>query len=151
MVSFELIKKEPTTPSCCMAIWLEEIDGTFFKTLYASDYLAYGGYGHEEICPDWVERSEWKTTGENFIDAVSGATPNYGSVEMVFEYKRKEIPPGMYKFLLEVHLSGEYNELYWGEIELGKTGSTGEVKVDYKPGMHEEIAGVLSELRLEFE
>jgi hypothetical protein len=149
-ISFVVNKKEEVTPSVCMAIWLEKEDGTYVKTLYASDWLAYGGYTMEGICPTWVEKASWATNETELPDAISGATPRFGQGERVFQFKKKDLPAGSYKFCIQVHLTADYNELYTGVIELGKEPSEAAAEVSYSPGKHETISGVLSEVSASF-
>jgi hypothetical protein len=150
VVSYQLQKKENVNPSCCMAIWLEAMDGSYLRTLYASDWLAYGGYTVEGVCPNWVEKSNWANNAVELPDAISGATPKTGPAEMRFEWNKKEIPAGLYTYKIEVHLTADYNEIYSGEIEIGKKESVSKAKVDYFPKMHGEIAGLLTGVEVVF-
>lgn len=150
-ISYQLVKKEKVNPSYCMAIWLETLDGAYVKTLYASDWLAYGGYSLEGVCPIWVAQSDWVNNADELPDAISGATPHAGAMEMRFPWKKKELPSGRYTCRIEVHLTADYNEIYSGEIEFGKASNRSEAKVDYYPEMHKEIAGLLKDVVLVFE
>jgi hypothetical protein len=150
VVSYQVLHKENVTPSYCMAIWLEASDGSYAKTLYASDWLAYGGYTMDGICPNWVEKSDWANNADELPDAISGATPAVGSAEMRFGWNKKEIPAGLYTYKIEVHLTADYNEIYSGEIEIGKETSVSRAKVDYFPKIHGEIAGLLTGVEVAF-
>jgi len=147
-ITFQVNKKEPVTPSNCLAIWLEATDGTYVKTLYASDWLAYGGYTLKGVCPDWVEKSDWANNTVELPDAISGATPGFGPQSMAFKWNKKDFPPGRYIYRIEIHLTADYNEIYWGEIEIGGASSVGVTRVTYVPEQHAEIAGVLSHVRV---
>jgi len=57
----------------------------------------------------------------------------------------------VYIFCVQVHLTAEYNELYTGEIEIGKAPSEGLGEVSYSPEKHEKISGVLSEVKATFQ
>jgi hypothetical protein len=149
-ISFVVNKKEEVTPSVCMAIWLEKEDGTYVKTLYASDWLAYGGYTMEGICPIWVEKAQWAINETELPDAISGATPRFGPGEKMFQFKKKDLPAGNYKFCVQVHLTADYNELYTGLIEIGKAPSEATAEVSYSPEEHEKISGVLSDVSASF-
>lgn len=146
IISFHVNKKEKVNPSCCLAIWLETVDGRYVKTLYASDWLAYGGYSIEGVCPAWVEKSDWANNSIELPDAISGATPGFGPKNMAFEWKKKDFPPGKYVYKIEIHLTADYNETYWGEIEIGGASSEGSTQVLYEPDRHAEIAGLLSDV-----
>ncbi|MFH0757982.1 MAG: DUF2271 domain-containing protein [Bacteroidota bacterium] len=146
IITFQVNKKEKVTPSNCMAIWIEKPDGTYVKTLYASDWLAYGGYTLQGVCPDWVEKSDWANNTVELPNAISGATPGFGPQSMTFKWNKKDFPPGSYIYRIEIHLTADYNEIYWGEIEIGGASSEGNTRVMYVPEKHEEIAGLLSDV-----
>jgi hypothetical protein len=151
IIRFHVNQKENITPSYCMAIWLEKPDGTYVKTLFASDWLAYGGYTIKGVCPGWVTKSDWANNAAELPDAISGATPRIGAMEKHFEWKKKMLPSGSYMVRIEVHSTGDFNELYSGEIELGKESYEYAATVDYLPKKHPEIAGLLSEVSIKFE
>lgn len=150
VISYQVVNKEKAKPSYCMVIWLEKPDGSYVKTLYASDWLAYGGYTVEGVCPLWVEKSDWANNADELPDAISGATPAPGPREMSFAWKKKELPQGSYVYHIEVHLTADYNEIYSGEIEFGKDGCESKAEVEYLPGKHDEIADVLSDVKVVF-
>jgi len=56
-VTFQLNQMENFVPSNQLVIWLERPDGSFVKTLFISEYLAYGGYNLPEICSDWTSKA----------------------------------------------------------------------------------------------
>lgn len=150
-VSFEVnkIKNVKVNPSYCMAIWLEKADGQFYSTLYLSDWLAYGGFSHEGVCPTWLEKSNWASNAtEDLADAISGATPRFGDTEMSFRCSNKNIPQGVYNYRIEVHVTAEYNEVYSGEIEIGESTVESIAEVVYIPEQHEEASGLLSEVKV---
>lgn len=145
IISMHVNNKTGVQPSYQMAIWLEKPDGTYFKTLYVSDYISYGGFNHKEICPDWVALSGWQNASIDEVDAVTGATLLPGDESMTFECSKKQIPPGKYKYFIEVHLIENYNELYSGEIEIGKEDKVKSIpEVKYIPEKHPKAGDILS-------
>jgi len=149
--SFQVNQKEKVTPSYCMAVWLESPEGNYVKTLFASDWLAYGGYSVEGVCPLWVEQSNWVENDLELPDAISGATPAVGPKNLSFEWKKKVLPPGPYRYRIEVHISADYNEIYSGEIELGNGSCVSNAQVGYEPEMHPEASNLLSDVMVIFE
>ncbi len=142
--SFHVNNKKGVQPSYQMAIWLEKPDGTYFKTLYVSDYLSYGGFNHKEICPDWIEKSNWQKAPADEVDAVTGATFMFGDEQMTFQFSKNQIPPGKYQYFIEVHLVEKYNELYSGEIEVGGKELKSVPVVKYIPEKHPKAGDILS-------
>jgi len=107
------------------AVWLEDLDGNFVKTLFATRFIANGGYqARPQAIPDWVERSGLKDAGSSDFDAATGATPAPGPVAFVLNMKGPEgevIPPGDYRFFVEGSLRWANRVVYSGVINLGGT------------------------------
>ncbi len=144
--SFHVNDKPGFHASFQMAIWLEKPDGSYVKTLYVSDYLSYGGFNHKEICPDWIAKSGWEQASGKEVDAVTGATFLTGDQSIGFACSKKQIPPGKYKYFIEIHLQENYNELYSGEIEVGKEDTESVPEVKFIPEKHPKGGGMLSNI-----
>ena len=43
-------------PSYQLAVWLEDPEAAYIKTLFVSDYLSIGGYNDSSICPEWSRK-----------------------------------------------------------------------------------------------
>lgn len=144
--TFHVNNKIGIQPSYQMAIWLEKPDGTYVKTLYISDYVSFGGFNHKEVCPNWSIKSGWERVSGDIVDAVTGATVSTGDQNMVFECSKKQIPPGEYKYFIEVHLLENYNELYSGVIVVGKEDVESVPNVVYIPEKHPKAGDILSDI-----
>jgi len=144
--TFHVNNKIGIQPSYQMAIWLEKPDGTYIKTLYISDYVSFGGFNHKEICPEWNIKSNWAQVSSDVVDAVTGATPMTGDLTLSFKCQKKQIPPGPYKYFIEVHLLEDYNELYSGEILIGKEDTESTPEVKYIPKKHSKAGDILSDI-----
>lgn len=111
------------TASNQFAVWLEDMDGSFVKTIFVTRFIAGGGYNSRpEAIPTWVERSGLGSTGESDFDASTGATPKPGSLTYELDLTGPDgnvIPPGKYRFFVEGNLRWENRVVYSGEIELG--------------------------------
>ena len=63
------------------AVWIEDMNGKYINTLYATRWTANGGYKNR---PDsialWVEKSNLESMSKAEVDAIAGATPSAGSV-----------------------------------------------------------------------
>ncbi len=114
-ISYRMKNVTQYKPSYQLAVWLEKPDSSFFKTLFVSDYLAYGGYLVAGICDTWSQKADWDKVSKEEFDAVSGATPKPGKVHLKLESRKDQIPDGEYILCLQVHLKN-INELYTGKV-----------------------------------
>ena len=132
-----------------LVIWLEKPDGTFVKTLFVSEYLSYGGYNDPDICPDWSSNTNWEEVSEAEFDALTGATPKIGIVQIEVVLLKEEVPRGDYNIFTEVHLTADYNELYTGKIRISRRDATSQLEVSYRPERyHAATYDILSDLRV---
>ncbi len=142
-LSFQLNKIEAFTSSDQFVIWLEKPDSTFVKTLFISDYLAYGGFNLTTICTNWSGRADWKNITKEEFDAVTAATPTNGDVKFEFEIEKADVPDGEYNLFIEVHLAEDYNELYSGTVNLRDEKCKTELTVSYIPKKHPQTTEIL--------
>jgi hypothetical protein len=78
-------KKQPGHASNQFAVWIEDANGGYVTTLYATDFTANGGWKlRATSIPDWVKASG-VADGAN-IDAVSGATPSAGVQKYTWDF-----------------------------------------------------------------
>ncbi len=148
-ISFTMNEREEYPRSDQLVIWLEKADGTFFKTLFVSEYLSYGGFNDPDICPDWSSVANWMEASETEFDAVTAATPQVGPVLKEIVLSKEELPRGDYILFLEVHLTADYNELYSGKIRIPRRDATTPLEVSYRPERyHDATYNVLSDLRV---
>lgn len=63
------------------AVWIEDTDGNYINTLYATKWTANGGYkSRPDSIKTWVEKSSVDSMEKSEIDAISGATPKAGKL-----------------------------------------------------------------------
>lgn len=97
IVSYQMKDVKEIIPSYQLTIWLEKSDGTFAKTLFISEYLAYGGYLEYGICSSWTNKANWDNVTKEELDAVSDATPEPGDVRLELEFNLDELPDGEFQ------------------------------------------------------
>ena len=122
-ITFDFARQEGVATNQ-FAVWLEDTDGNFVQTLYATRFIASGGYlVRPYAIPDWVSKSGLGATGTSDFDATTGATPRPGTLvyELALNGPDGEviIPPGKYCFFVEGSLRWLNRVIYSGEIELG--------------------------------
>jgi hypothetical protein len=148
-ISFQLTEMEGYPRSDQLVIWLEKPDGTFVKTLFVSEYLSYGGYNDPEICPSWSTKTNWEEASQEEFDAVTGATPSIGLVNMALSFTSEVVPRGEYNIYIEVHLAADYNELYSGLVKVSGRKFNNNLTVSYNPEKyHKATYDVLSDVRI---
>jgi len=118
------------------AVWIEDAQGKYIKTLFATRWTANGGWKRRPLSiPVWVKNSALSDMTKAQIDAFSGATPKTGT----FSYKwdgtdsrGAAVPAGEYAIYLEGTLRSENKVLCRAPILLGQGASTPHVSVEYK-------------------
>ena len=106
------------------ALWIEDAQGGYIKTLYATKYTAAGGWKkRENSLPLWVKQSSLAKMNKAQIDALSGATPKSGGI-LTFTWNGtdaagKELGDGEYIVFLEATLRNENRVLYTMPVKLG--------------------------------
>ena len=134
VITFDFVRQSGSA-SNQFAVWIEDIDGSFVKTLYATGYTANGGYKDR---PDsialWVERSGLSNMTGSELDAITGATPRGGALSYTWDLSDGDgltVPPGEYVFFVEGTLRWKSFVLYSGTIEIGNTPATVQANADY--------------------
>ena len=134
MVSFNY-EKQSGSASNQFAVWIENIDGQFIKTLYATGFTAKGGYKNR---PDslvlWVEKSGLASMSKAEVDAVSAATPKAGTLSYTWDLTDIDgviVPNGEYRFFVEGTLRWKNFVLYSGVIKVGDSPATAFADAEY--------------------
>jgi len=117
------------------AVWVEDSQGRYIKTLYATKYTAAGGWKRRETSiPLWVKKSGLSNLTNAQIDAVTGATPRTGTLTYTWDGTDSGGAPaaaGDYVLLLEGTLRWENQVIYRAPIRIGRGAAPAEVTVEY--------------------
>lgn len=120
-----------------MAVWIEDSDGNYVKSIYATKFIAEGGYkDRPQAIPEWVKKSNWKNASKSEVDSVSGATMKPGRIDVTWDCtdkNNKAVKPGKYFYFVEGNIYWENRVIWKGEIEVGSSGSKSEAKAAYIP------------------
>ncbi len=149
-VSYQMKDVREKTPSYQLSVWLEKPDGTFVKTMFVSEYLAYGGYLEYGVCPLWSKKAHWDNVAQEEFDAVTGATPKPGNVKLKMRFSSDKVPEGEYQLFIQVHLTGELNDTYKRNVKLipGKKTTARIEPFEIKSG---DEKGILSDIKVTIE
>ena len=108
------------------AVWIEDAQGRYVKTLYATRFTAAGGWQRRELSlPLWVKQSNLAGKSKAQVDALTGPTPKNGNLRYVWDgtdSAGRSVPAGEYRVLVEATLRNENAVLYTATIKLGERG-----------------------------
>jgi len=108
------------------AVWIEDAQGRYVKTLYATKFTAKGGWQKRELSlPLWVKQSNLAKMDKSQVDAITGSTPKGGDLRYVWDgtdSTGKAVPAGEYRVIVEASLRNENSAIYTAVIKLGEKG-----------------------------
>jgi hypothetical protein len=109
------------------AVWIEDAQGRYVKTLYATKFTATGGWKKRELSiPLWVKQSGPGGMNKSQIDALTGSTPRGGNLRYVWDGTNQAglaAAAGGYRVFVEATLRDENRVLYTADITLGESGA----------------------------
>ena len=118
--------KQSGSGSNQFAVWIEDAQGRFIKTLYATRFTAAGGWERRPLSiPQWVKRSNLAGMNKTQIDAITGPTPKGGSLSYIWDgtdSTGRTVSAGEYRVLIEATLRNENQVLYTAAVKLGEKG-----------------------------
>ncbi|MCL2804591.1 MAG: DUF2271 domain-containing protein [Treponema sp.] len=120
------------------AVWIEDSQGQYVKTLYASRWTANGGYSRRPTSiPLWVQKSNLAGKSREQVDALSGATPRTEIVSHTWDGTDSQgevVPDADYVLILEGTLRWENQVYYRAPISIGHGVSEPEINIEYVSG-----------------
>lgn len=122
-INFDYTKRDGFS-SNQIAIWLEDANGNYIKTIYITDFTGRksGWKKRNQSLSNWQKKANAIKMSQADIDAVSKATPKQGNVNIVWDCKDnngKLIKDGNYKIVVEATIYQDNNVLYTAEINIG--------------------------------
>lgn len=135
-VSYDL-HRMPTIASNQMAVWIEDGDGKFVKTLYVTWFTGKGGYERRPDClPLWRKSAGVDGPPTAEVDAVTRATQHPGRHSLVWDCTDdagRPVAPGKYIYKVEGTLFWTKEILWTGEIAVGDRPSVSRAIASYLP------------------
>jgi hypothetical protein len=115
------------------AVWIEDAQGRYVKTLYATRFTAAGGWQRRPLSlPQWVKQSKLAEMNKTQIDALTGPTPQSGSLRYVWDgtdSAGRTVSAGEYRVFVEATFRNENCAVYTATVKLGEKGqSTAQVQ-----------------------
>ncbi|AJA48443.1 hypothetical protein CPAST_c23730 [Clostridium pasteurianum DSM 525 = ATCC 6013] len=118
-----------------VAVWIEDSNGNYIRSIYASNYTASGGYKQRsEALTEWIKKSKWENASKSEIDTVSSATQSPGNITLIWDCKDTKgsaVKPGKYVYKIEGNIYWGSRVLYSGEIEVGNSENDSTAKANY--------------------
>jgi len=106
-----------------IAVWVEDLNGKFICTLFATRFTAKGGYLKRPLSlSEWTSKSDLKNATRPEVDAITGATPSTGKQSLTWDCKDKSgknITPGTYVIRMEANIHDADKMFFSGEIKIG--------------------------------
>ncbi len=121
-----------------LAVWIEDENGKFVKTLFATDFMAKrrGFEKRAQCCPQWVKAANPKRMSDSELDAIAGATQKAGEHTLVWDCSDgngRPVPAGVYLYKIEGNIQWEKTQLWTGRIRVGDTSDRSKAEVKYYP------------------
>ena len=117
------------------ALWIEDSNGQYIKTIYATRYTASGGWRRRETSlPLWVKQSNLSRKNNTEIDVLTSATPRSGNLIYYWDGTNslgEAVSDGNYVIILEGTLRWENQAYYRAPLHLGQGVSIPEVSIEY--------------------
>ena len=110
------------------AVWVEDMEGNYINTLYATKWTANGGYkSRPDSIALWVKQSDLDSMQKSEVDAIAGATPRAGNLSYSWDLtdaNGNTVQPGEYKFFVEGTLRWKNYVIYSGVITISDESAT---------------------------
>ncbi|KAB8162118.1 DUF2271 domain-containing protein [Streptomyces sp. 3MP-14] len=137
-----------------VAVWIEDEEGNYVRTLFATSFTANGGYDRRpESLPQWRATSGWESASEEEIRSASRPAQNSGPQTLYWDgTDRTGAPmrPGRYVYRVEANVLWEKRVLFTGAIELGEEPSTSVADVAYLPEAARDEPVMVADVRASF-
>lgn len=147
--------RQPRMASNQMALWIEDPEGNYIATVFATAYTAQGGYKKRPLSlPQWRSVSDWDQAAPEYVDAVSGATPLSGRHEAIWDCRDEQgllAAPGRYVYRMEGNIFWENMVLWTGEIIIGDFPDQSAAEPVYFPERAHRKGIMLDEVRAKYE
>ena len=125
----------PTNLKNQIAVWIEDNDGNYVKSLYATRDAAIGKWKERpDMLTQWVRKSDWGNASPADVDAVSSVAQATGPQTVVWDLTDQSGQPvstGTYIYKIEGFRSGTNCVLWRGRIYVGGNGSTSVAEAIY--------------------
>jgi hypothetical protein len=137
------------------AIWIEDEEGHFVRTLFVTNFVGKraGWKTRPQCVPTWVQAAKIMNLPQKEVDAVSGATPQNGTYEILWDLRDsngKVVPHGTFRYRMEGNIFQENRVSWTGTITIGSEAQSSHAEVAYSPGEAVEMGTLISSVSATF-
>ena len=141
----------PRIASNQLAIWIEDADGEFLRTLMVTDFAGRkaGWKRRPQTLVRWRQAAGVEALPKREIDAVSAATPPSGTHSVDWDLRDRDgrgVPRGTYRYRVEGNIYWDSTVLWTGTIEVGGGSQTSRGAAVYSPAGTEAAGALISEV-----
>lgn len=119
------------------AVWIEDEEGQYIKTLAATGFTAQEGFASRpDSLREWVKVSDWAKRHDQEVDAVSSATPQSGVISFDWDGADSSgtpVPDGKYVYRVEANNSWDQRVIWTGAITIGSQPDSSEAVAAFFP------------------
>ncbi|RCV50132.1 DUF2271 domain-containing protein [Marinitenerispora sediminis] len=135
-VSYQL-NRLPQLASNQIAIWIEDEDGEYVRTLFATSFTANGGYARRPMSLSlWRETSGWESASQAEVESASRPAQPSGRHTVYWDGADRDgrpVPAGRYTYRIEGNIRWENRVLHSGTITVGDQPDSSSAQVEYLP------------------
>ncbi|MCH5150237.1 MAG: DUF2271 domain-containing protein [Spirochaetales bacterium] len=117
------------------AVWVEDENGNYVKTIYVSKFTGDGGFKKRPACLTlWRSKAEISDFVPIEIDAVTLPTPKNGANLYCWnltDANNSPVPKGIYYLKVESNLRNEKRAVWTGKIDISKDQDSCDATVEY--------------------
>ncbi len=117
------------------AVWIENSEGEYIKTLFVTSFTAGGGWkSRPDALPVWVEKSGLSEKNAETVDAFTGATPKSGRQTYIWDCTDENgqtVDDGEYNFFIEGTIYWQDAVIYSGTLSIGGEENTVQAEAEF--------------------
>jgi hypothetical protein len=133
-ISFDYTNQS-THGSNQFAIWIEDINGKYIKTLFVTDFTGKGGFiKRETSLPKWVAASKIAKKDLKSLDGSVGATPKTPNLIYTWDCtdeNKNKVPSGKYKVFVEGTTKDDNEIIFSGEFEISDNNTNNTTDINF--------------------
>ncbi|WP_141433394.1 DUF2271 domain-containing protein [Bacillus sp. 03113] len=137
-----------------IAIWIEDEQGNYVKSLFATSFTANGGYEKRpESLPEWRKAANWEKAPKELVNKVSHPQQEAGDHTVYWDCtddSGSSVPNGIYVFKIEGNIEWENRVIYSGKINIGDEKSKSSASAAYIPASAKEKGTLVEHVSADF-
>ena len=141
----------PTSEKNQVAVWIEDNERNYVKSLYATLHAANGKWKvRPDMLGEWARKADWVNATQVDVDAITSVIQAAGSQKVVWnltDQSGEPVSAGTYIYKVEGFKSGTNCVLWRGRIHVGGKGNTSVAEAIYTHSDAAEKGLLLEDVR----